>query len=122
VEPAQRVENCEVRILEVGHPNQIADAIKGDVLHLSSHGLPGALENEAGLVVRTMAAGLLDRLRATGRPLPLVGSCHGGVPAEQTASFAEALPCGGIPADLAMQTHRSATPARSPSQRAFTKA
>ena len=49
VEPAQRRDNVAVKILEVGHPAQIAAAIEADayhVLHLSCHGTPGLLELE----------------------------------------------------------------------------
>ncbi|MCC7020854.1 MAG: CHAT domain-containing protein [Ardenticatenales bacterium] len=111
VEPAQRLENFEVRILEVGHPDVIADAARADayhVLHLSCHGLPGALqlEDEDGHAVLVDAAGLLDPIRESGRPLPLVllNACHGGVDDRQTASLAEELLRGGVPAVLAMQT------------------
>lgn len=111
VAPAQRHENIEVRILEVGHPEVVGAAIESDayhVLHISCHGLPGALEleDEEGRAVRTTAQQLLDPIRRTGRPLPMVllNSCHGGVQAEQTASFAEALLRGGVPCVLAMQT------------------
>src|SRR5919199_3177125 len=56
VEVAQRRENVEVRILEVGHPGVISAAIERDayhVLHLSCHGDPGKLylEDEDGGVV-----------------------------------------------------------------------
>ena len=110
VVPANRLENCEVRILEVGHPDVIADAMRADayhVLHLSCHGGPGILqlEDEDGGVCPTPAAALLDAIKKTGRPLPLVllNACHGGVSTGQTASFAEALLRGGVPAVLAMQ-------------------
>jgi hypothetical protein len=116
VEPARLNENCEVRILEVGHPEMIGDAITSDayhVLHLSCHGLPGALEleDEEGRAVRTNAAELLAPIRQAGRPLPLVllNACHGGVAAGQTASLAEALLRGGIPAVVAMQAPVSDT-------------
>jgi hypothetical protein len=49
VEKAQRLENVEIRILEVGHPQVITAAIERDayhVLHLSCHGGPGQLELE----------------------------------------------------------------------------
>ncbi|MFZ9752581.1 MAG: CHAT domain-containing protein [Cyanobium sp.] len=113
VEPAQRNENVEVRILEVGHAEVIAAAIQQDayhVLHLSCHGQPGALEleDEDGRAVRTTAADLVGPIRGTGRPLPLVvlNACHGGVESDggTTASLATALLTAGIPAVLAMQT------------------
>src|SRR5207249_4800176 len=108
---AQRHENAEVRILEVGHPEVIGTAMASDayhVLHLSCHGEPGALEleDEDGRAVRTTAHQLLEPIRRMGRPLPLVllNSCHGGVQHGQAASFAEALLRAGVPAVLAMQT------------------
>jgi hypothetical protein len=111
VAPAQRLENVEVRILEVGHPENIADAIRADayhVLHISCHGLPGALEleDEDGRAVRTTARDLLEPISRTGRPLPMVflNSCHGGVHDGQAASFAEDLLRAGIPCVLAMQS------------------
>jgi hypothetical protein len=110
VEPARRHDNCDVRILEVGHPKVIGDAIAADayhVLHLSCHGLPGALEleDEEGRAELTSADALLAPIRAAGRPLPLVllNACHTGVAPGQTASLAEALLRGGIPAVVAMQ-------------------
>ena len=108
---AQRHENVAVRILEVGHPELIGAALEADayhVLHVSCHGMPGALEleDEDGRAVRTTAAELLEPIRRTGRPVPLVllNSCHGGVRGTDTASFAEALLRAGVPAVLAMQT------------------
>jgi tetratricopeptide (TPR) repeat protein len=124
VEPASRLENCQVRILEIGHPDPIAAAFAADayhVLHLSCHGGPGVLEleDEDGNPCPTRAVSppgavqpgvkppptLLDPIRRTGRPLPLVllNACHGGVSLGQTASFAEDLLRGGVPAVLAMQ-------------------
>ncbi|HYC92357.1 MAG TPA: CHAT domain-containing protein [Thermoanaerobaculia bacterium] len=108
---AQRRENVQVRILEVCHPDVIADAIDRDgyhALHLSCHGRPGMLEleDEDGKAVHVTARELVDALRGTGRPLPLVflSACHGGVEKEQTASFAESLLRAGVPSVLAMQT------------------
>ena len=110
VEPAQRLEDVEVRILEVGHPKLIGDAIRRDayhVLHLSCHGLPGQLEleDEDGRAVRVTAQQLLDPIRDAGRPLPMVflNTCHGGVHEGEAASFAEALLRAGVPCVLAMQ-------------------
>ena len=104
-------ENAQVRILEVGHPAQIGSALESDayhVLHLSCHGQPGQieLEDEDGKVVATTASQLLDPVKEAGRPLPLVflNACHGGAVNQQTASFAEALLRGGVPAVVAMQT------------------
>ena len=75
VEPAQRLENVEVRILEVGHPKLIGDAIRRDayhVLHLSCHGLPGQLEleDEDGRAVRVTAQQLLDPSATRGGRCP----------------------------------------------------
>jgi hypothetical protein len=110
VEVAQRHENVEVRILEVGHPNVIATAIERDpyhVLHLSCHGRPGQLElqDEDGRAVLTTADDLVDPIRRANRPLPLVflNACHGGVEAGQTASLSEALLRAGVPCVVAMQ-------------------
>jgi CHAT domain-containing protein len=88
----------QVRILEVGNPEVIGGAIAFDAyhaLHLSCHGLPGALEleDEEGRALRATAAELLAPIRQTGPPLPLVllSACHSGVAADQAASLAEAL-------------------------------
>jgi len=115
VEPLNRQDNAQVRILEVGHPDQIAQAFADDayhVLHLSCHGRPGALEleDEDGRAVQVAPAELLAPLQRITRPLPLVllNACHGGVPEGQAdgpaASFATALLRAGVPAVLAMQT------------------
>src|SRR5262249_15532729 len=111
VEKAQRLENVEIRILEVGHPQVITAAIERDayhVLHLSCHGGPGQLEleDEDGRAVPTTADQLIAPIRRHGRPLPLVflNACHGGVAKEQTASFSEALLRAGVPSVIAMQT------------------
>ncbi|MFO0033374.1 MAG: CHAT domain-containing protein, partial [Cyanobacteriota bacterium] len=111
VEPAQRLDNVEVKILEVGHPEAIAKAIEADayhVLHLSCHGSPGSLEleDEDGQAVPVTAAELVAPLRQLGRPLPLVvlNACHGGVEAGVGASLAQALIQAGIPSVVAMQT------------------
>ncbi|MGZ8347811.1 MAG: TIR domain-containing protein, partial [Allosphingosinicella sp.] len=111
VEPAQRHENVEVRILEVGHPSEIGKAIAVDayhVLHLFCHGAPGLLEleDEDGRPVTVSAEDLIGPLRRAGRPLPLVlrNACHGGVQAGEAASLAETLLRAGIPSVLAMQT------------------
>ena len=76
VESARAHENAEVRILEVGHPEQIARALEADayhVLHLSCHGSPGKLklEDEEGRPVPTTAKSLITPLKEPGRPLPL---------------------------------------------------
>ncbi|MCY2966259.1 MAG: CHAT domain-containing protein, partial [Planctomycetota bacterium] len=111
VETAQKSENFQVRILEVGHPEVIQTALRRDpyhVLHLSCHGGPGELEleDEEGRAVRTTAQELLAALVASGRPVPLIflNSCHGGVAADTTASFSVDLLRRGVPAVVAMQT------------------
>ena len=120
VEPQNQLENFQVRILEVGHPDAIAQAFARDayhVLHLPCHGGPGLLEleDEDGRPVPISPAELLAPLRPLGRPLPLVllNACHGGVAAlapglaadaPAAASFALALLQAGVPAVLAMQT------------------
>ncbi|HET8798866.1 MAG TPA: CHAT domain-containing protein, partial [Thermoanaerobaculia bacterium] len=111
MEVAQKRENVEVRILEIGHPDVIASAMARDayhVLHLSCHGNPGSLEleNEDGEAVPVTAQQLVDALRRAGQRLPLVflNACHGGVEKGQTASFAESLLRAGVPCVLAMQT------------------
>ena len=102
--------NAQVRILEVGSPQQIAEALGADayhVLHLSCHGAPGRLEleDEDGAPIAVTPRELLEPISETGRPLPLVllNACHGGVAAGATAGFAEALLRQGVPAVVAMQ-------------------
>jgi tetratricopeptide (TPR) repeat protein len=116
VEPARAHENAEVRVLEVGHPDVIGDALERDayhVLHISCHGSPGMLEleNEDGQAVLTTAESLIAPLKESGRPLPLVllNACHGAVQQGTTASLAESLLRAGVPAVLAMQTAVSDT-------------
>jgi len=111
VEGARRLENVEVRILEVGSPEQIGEALERDayhVLHLSCHGGPGLLEleDEEGGALPVTAAELLAPILAQGRPLPMVflNSCHGAARAGETSSLAEDLLRAGIPSVLAMLT------------------
>ncbi len=111
VEEARRLENVEVRILEVGSPEQIGAALERDayhVLHLSCHGAPGflELEDEEGAAVRVTAKALMEPIVRQGRPLPMVflNSCHGGALAGDAASLAEELLAAGIPCVLAMTT------------------
>jgi tetratricopeptide (TPR) repeat protein len=111
VEPVARLGNAEVRVLEVGHPEEIRRALAADtyhVLHLSGHGAPGALEleDEDGRAVPTTARDLADCLRPAGRPVPLVflSACHGGVAAGESAGLAQELLQAGLPMVLAMQT------------------
>ncbi|WP_157270718.1 TIR domain-containing protein [Azohydromonas aeria] len=115
VETLSQDGNAQVRILEVGHPAQIAGAFASDayhVLHLSCHGGPGVLEleDEEGRALPVAPAELLKPLKPIGRPLPLVllNACHGGVPEGNgergAASFALELLRAGVPAVVAMQT------------------
>jgi tetratricopeptide (TPR) repeat protein len=113
LQPLRRMADplAQVRLLEVGHPDQIRQALQRDgyhVLHLSCHGRPGELqlETEDGEALPCSAADLLAALRQAGRPLPLVvlNACHGASRADAPASLAEALLRGGVPAVLAMQT------------------
>lgn len=101
--------NAEVRILEVGSPEQIGEALARDeyqVLHLSCHGGPGLLEleDEDGGALRVSAAQLLAPIRAKGGQLPMVflNCCHGAARSQEAASLAEELLRAGVPAVLAM--------------------
>ena len=96
--------NAEVRFLEVGHPDEIRNALARDayhVLHLSGHGSPGAvyLEDEDGHEVKVPARELMDALKGSGRPVPLVflSFCHGGTCRADTTGFAQALVDEGVP-------------------------
>jgi hypothetical protein len=64
------------------------------------------LETEDGEPLPVSAAELADAIRAAQEPLPLVvlATCHGGVAASDTASFAQGLLEHGIPMVLAMQS------------------
>jgi len=111
VEEPGRLENVQVRILEIGHPKEIRRAFEADayhVLHLSCHGGPGILEleDQDGHPVTVSAKELLEPLQASGRQAPLVflNACHTGSEADATPSLAEALLKAGSPAVLAMQT------------------
>ncbi len=111
VDAARVYGNAEVKILEVGNPDQIRDAfLDGSyhVLHLSGHGTAGMmeLETEDGESWEVSAGELADALRAAQKSLPLVvlATCKGGVAASDTASFAQGLLEHGIPMVLAMQT------------------
>lgn len=112
VEEPRRRDDVAVRILEVGHPDTIADAFESDayhVLHLSCHGAPGRLllETEEGAEAPTTAAQLLKPIKASGRRLPLVfvSACHGGALEPKTmSSLARDLLAEGVEAVVAMQT------------------
>jgi hypothetical protein len=76
VERASRLGNAQVRLLEVGHSDEIRRALTEDafdVLHLSWHGSPSTLELETGdgAPCPVGAAVLARRLLETGRP-----RCH----------------------------------------------
>ncbi|WP_153161065.1 CHAT domain-containing protein [Zoogloea sp. 1C4] len=114
VDVASRHGNAQVKILEVGHPDEIRKALAADafhVLHLSCHGSPGSveLEDEDGKAISVSAEQLAAALLDAHQPLPLVflATCDGGSPAGETASFAQALVQKGIPQVLAMQTRVS---------------
>ena len=107
---ADRLGNAQVRVLEVADPDEIRSALSADafhVLHLSGHGSPGSieLETEDGAASRVAADELARQLRESGKPLPLVflSSCHGGVPASDTASFTQGLLAAGVPLVVSMQ-------------------
>jgi tetratricopeptide (TPR) repeat protein len=111
VDTARNYGNAEVTILEVGHPDQIRAALLNGtyhVLHLSGHGTAGKmeLETEDGEPLEVSAQDLANVIRAAQEPLPLVvlATCHGGVSASDTASFAQGLLENGIPMVLAMQS------------------
>ncbi len=113
VQGAHDLGNAYVRVLEIGHPDQIGLALRQlgyHVLHLSGHGSSAnatiELEDEDGNPVETTAATLAAKIKESGHPPPLIvlASCHGGVGSNGTASFAQALLTEGVPAVLAMQT------------------
>ncbi|HME00223.1 MAG TPA: TIR domain-containing protein [Terriglobia bacterium] len=111
LEGARRLGNAYVRVLEVGSPDQIGAALSEGsyhVLHLSGHGNRGVLEleDEDGNPVKATAADLARKIQESGHPAPLVflASCHGGLGNAESASLAQGLLAGGVPAALAMQT------------------
>ncbi len=111
IEPARRLENAFVRVLEVGSLPQIAAALRErsyHVLHLSGHGNQGILqlEDEDGEPVPTGADEIAAAIHESGHPAPLVflAACHSGRGASDTAGFAQNLIAAGVPAVVAMQT------------------
>ncbi|OLB81479.1 MAG: hypothetical protein AUI14_03120 [Actinobacteria bacterium 13_2_20CM_2_71_6] len=101
--------DAEVTILEVASADEIASALGADqyhILHLSAHGSPSTveLEDEDGAPVQVSAQDLVDRLRAAGRPLPLIvlSSCSGA--AAGMEGLAAALVRHGADRVIAMQT------------------
>jgi tetratricopeptide (TPR) repeat protein len=114
VEDAHRRGDVFVRLLEVGHPSQIEEALserRYHVLHLTGHGGKGSieLETEDGEPCPTTAAELAAAIRRSGNPVPLVflGCCHSGTGSSETASLAQGLLEQGVPRVLAMQTQVS---------------
>ena len=102
--------NAQVRFLEVGHPEQIREALARDeyhVLHLSGHGGGGLieLEDEDGNPVHVTARQLAQVLVSAGRSVPLIflSSCQGGAVSATNGSMAIDLVREGIPFVLAMQ-------------------
>lgn len=111
IDHARRYGNAEVKILEVGHPEQIRQALLArsyHILHISGHGSAGLieLEDEDGRTVPVTPAGLADSIRASGRNLPLIflAACLSGAGDSETTGFAQGLLQAGIPLVLAMQT------------------
>ncbi|HYO14485.1 MAG TPA: CHAT domain-containing protein [Thermoanaerobaculia bacterium] len=111
VDKARQYGNAEVDILEVGHPDQIRNALlerSYHVLHLSGHGTAGKieLETEDGAPLEVSAGELAGVIRSAHEPLPLVvlATCHGGVSESDTASLAQGLLEQGLPMVLAMQS------------------
>lgn len=114
VEPRARQGNAELRFLEVGHPQQIHQALRRDayhVLHLSGHGGPGhiELEDEDGAPVSVSAQQLAQQLQAAQRNVPLVflSSCFGAAPGAEVGAMATELVRAGVPFVVAM--HASVT-------------
>lgn len=99
---------AQIRILEVAGPQQIEDALHEDqyhVLHISAHGSSASLEfeDEDGKPVPTDAGRLAERLRAAGRPMPLVVLSSCAAAAHGAASLAAKLVEHGVDRVLAMQ-------------------
>ena len=108
VSGAESAGHAQVRILEVGGPQQVEDALREDqyhVLHLSAHGSAASieLEDEDGNPVPVDAAELARKLRGSGRPLPFVvlSSCAGA--AHGASGMAAMLVSHGVDRVLAMQ-------------------
>jgi tetratricopeptide (TPR) repeat protein len=111
IDRARQYGNAEVKILEVGHPEQIRQALVArpyHVLHLSGHGSAGRLEleDEDGRAVPVSAEELAAALRASGRRAPLIflASCLSGADDSDTTGFAQGLLAQGVPLVVAMQT------------------
>ncbi|MGH7556017.1 MAG: TIR domain-containing protein, partial [Longimicrobiales bacterium] len=111
LEKAQRLGNAFVRVLEVGSPEQIGEALRErryDVLHISGHGGKGTveLEDEDGNVVKASAADVAREIRESGNAAPLVflACCHGGLGDSESASVAQGLLAEGVASVVAMQT------------------
>ncbi|MBF9129713.1 CHAT domain-containing protein [Plantactinospora sp. S1510] len=100
--------DAQVTILEVGALEQIGQALREDqyhVLHLSAHGSPTSieLETEDGDPVQVDAQRLVETLRGSGRPLPLIvlSSCAG---AASEQGLAATLVRHGADRVIGMQT------------------
>jgi len=111
VDQARRYGNAEVKILEVGQPDQIRRALlerSYHVLHISGHGRPGRieLEDEDGRAVAVTPQELTAVIRESGRRPPLVflATCLSGAGTDDTTGFAQGLLAHGLPLVLAMQT------------------
>ena len=115
IDRARQYGNAEVKILEVGHPDQIRQAVLArayHVVHLSGHGRAGLieLEDEDGRAVPVTAGELAASLRADGRRPPLIflASCLSGAGdtdgrGSETGGFAQGLLAQGLPFVIAMQ-------------------
>jgi hypothetical protein len=110
IDHARRYGNAEVKILEVGHPDQIHRAVGArpyHVLHLSGHGRAGVieLEDEDGRPVSVTPAELAASLRVAERrpPLIFVASCLSGAGDSDISGFAQGLLAQGMPFVIAMQ-------------------
>jgi hypothetical protein len=111
IDHARQDGNAEVKILEVGYPDEVRRALlerSYHVLHVSGHGKTGVieLEDEDGRAVEVTPKDLADAIRASGRSLPLIflASCLSGAGDSDTTGFAQGLLAQGIPLVLAMQT------------------
>lgn len=111
IDHARQYGNAEVKILEVGHPDQIRRALlerSYHVLHISGHGRAGIieLEDEDGRAVTVTPQELAAAVRAGARRPPLIflASCLSGAADSDTTGFAQGLLAQGMPLVLAMQS------------------
>jgi hypothetical protein len=110
IEPRALQGNAEVRFLEIGHPQQIHQALQHDayhVIHLSGHGGPGCieLEEEVGAPGLVSAGELAQQLQSAHRNVPLVFllSCFGATPGAEAGAMVTELFRAGVPFVVAMQ-------------------